>query len=165
MDITAKLLTVKGDSKALDELNVITQVYKEEKVPRYDRYGNFQGFATHYGYDAWKNFGAVLGKWDRTLNGDTWKIVFTEIDPAGQTITIKKSFSSTFEFGIKTTDASKSVIGFNAGYKGAETGEVTYTMKDVDDALGEQFIYYCDKIGAYQFYSTGSVYFTIALIE
>ncbi|RZK35705.1 MAG: hypothetical protein EOO61_11510 [Hymenobacter sp.] len=168
LDIIGKLLTVRGDSKALDEAELVTQVYKERTVtftgtnPR-----GSQGTYTQtiYGYDEKHDFNAVMGKWDNTLNGDTWKLSFREIDPGGNEIKVEKSFASTFEAGIKSTDAAKNVIGFNASYKGSSEGKTTVVYHDVDETLGDQFIYYCDKFGSTQLYDTGSLKFVITPLQ
>ncbi len=86
-----------------------------------------------------------------------------ESDPGDQTYEVTDSISSNFEFGIKTTDGSKNVIGFNAGYKGAETETKKLTYKNADDPFGEAYIKYCDKLGEYQAYSTGKIMFRIGM--
>ena len=173
LDITATLFTVRGDSKQLDQLPLFAEVYKEftYTYSGVDDNGRTRVFtATVYGYDRNMPFGslpAIMGEWDRTLNGDTWKLSFIETDPGDRTITTKKSFTSTFEVGIKTTDAanSKNIIGFNADYKGSQEGSVEVVYKDVDEPLGEQSVYYCNKFGMTQIYGTGDVVFVITPVE
>jgi hypothetical protein len=165
LDIRARLLTVRGDSKALDELDLFTEVYKEIQAPNYDRNGRFIGYYTIYGYDAQKTFDGIMGQWDATLNGNTWKLSFIDMDPGDQTTTIKESFTSSFEYGIKTTDSNKSLIGFNADYRGSQEGSYEYVFKNEDDPMGDQFIYYCNKFGPTQIYNTGNIIFTIAPMQ
>ena len=170
LDIVAELLTVRGDSKALDIVELYTQLYQSRWVGGTPR----EGGRVVFGYDTWTTFGfdapntfagGIMGEWDRTLQGNTWSLSFREIDPGGATYEIVKSVTSTFEAGIKTTDASKSVIGFNANYKGSEEGKLTIRYSDVDEGLGNQLINYCHKVGRTQLYSTGSVQFQITLIQ
>jgi hypothetical protein len=164
LEIRGELYTVRGSSNTFDKHMVIADVYKDYLL----KYGASQNI---HGYDRWLTFsntsnsiGAFLPTWDVTLSGDKWKISFYESDPGEATRTIKKSYSSNFDFGIKLIDTvTKLPVGFDANFKGAAGAEETFTIKDVDEQLGEAEILRCDKLGEMMRYDTGRVQFRLIM--
>lgn len=70
-----------------------------------------------------------LGFWDRTAQGNKWRIEFVELDPGSQKYEETISHSSEFTIGIKLTDAFTKTFrgGFDASYKGVQSGSTKIT--------------------------------------
>ncbi len=164
--IDVKVYVIVGDSKQLDVVN------KALLIPRYFvKIGYVDGrrrVTSESTANRWIDFKGDLstrpdiGFWDRTKQGDTWKIVFSESDPGNRTIEETTSLSTTFTVGIKLTDSITKTFtgGFDASYSGTQVGTRKVNYTDVDDRLAESPVYFNDAIR--REYSTGLISFTIS---
>lgn len=103
-----------------------------------------------------------LGFWDRAAQGNKWRIEFVELDPGSQKYEETIAHSSEFSIGIKLTDPVTKTFtgGFDASYKGVQSGSSKVTYNNDDDKLQESSVYFSDQIR--QVYSTGLIEFTIS---
>lgn len=91
-------------------------------------------------YEADQSFGVNndLIKWDKSLSGDTWKIVFIEKDGGNFNVEKTVSFTTGFEFSFTDPITGKLTA--------SKTASKTIKYSDDDDELGEVFLYYCDPL-------------------
>lgn len=164
IELMCRVLTLKGDSNEFEETLKGPMIFNTNagtggRGPR-------RQAAVSAHYDTWLPLNNVfIRDWDNLLQGDTWKVYFYELDPGDKTISTTESFSSEFTAGIKLTNViTKALTGeVNLGYKGVQTGTKVITYKDTDDILGSDRVKYCDKLGSFQQYNTGSMQFRMGV--
>lgn len=167
LNINVRIYAIVGDSKTLDVSE------KELLIPRYfisqvstgdGRYRT----VTETTENRWVDFKGNLstrpdiGFWDRTKQGNAWKIEFLERDPGNQKYEETITHSSEFSVGIKLTDPVTKTFtgGFDASYKGTQSGSTKKTYDNTDDKLAQSTVYISDNIR--QEYSTGLISFTLS---
>ena len=163
--IDIRVFTVVGDSKVLD---VTTKgLIIPKYIVRRELGGRSRSQAT---YNRWVDFAGTLGLrpdlgiWDRTKQGNSIRIEFSESDPGGKKYESTIVHSSEFSIGIKLTDTfAKFTGGFDASYKGTQSATTKVSYSDEDDKLKEATVYFSDKIR--QEYSTGLLKFTLSAYD
>jgi hypothetical protein len=164
IELMCRVLTLKGDSREFEETLKGPMIFSTN-ISGGDR-GPRRQVASVPQYDTWLPLNNVfIRDWDNLLTGDTWKVYFYELDPGDKTISTTESFSSEFTSGIKLTNViTKALTGeINFGYKGVQTGTKVITYKDTDDILGSDRVKYCEKLGSFQQYNTGSMQFRMGV--
>jgi hypothetical protein len=167
LNINVRIYAIVGDSKTLDVSE------KELLIPRYfiniistgdGRYRTITETTENRWVDFKGNLGIRpdIGFWDRTKQGNAWKIEFLERDPGNQKFEETITHSSEFSVGIKLTDTITKALtgGFDASYKGTQTGTTKKTYDNTDDKLAQSTVYISDNIR--QEYSTGLIKFTLS---
>jgi hypothetical protein len=96
---------------------------------------------------AWKSINTEIVTWDKSVYGNAMHYFWVEKDP-GTTTTYSTSFSSKFDN--------------SGGTSSTVTSQLSFTITDGDDLLGESIVAYCDKANneGYE-YSTGRVNFNV----